>query len=160
MKVPYFDNAELQYDPLDEEYGGPDPARAELLLQAFATLTSADRLADSRHVHAYCKAFIAATDLAEDMTAPENPKDIWRHVQPTSISVTTGEGLDPHAYVIVCANCDWETEHGLQMVWRGGTELVRVSGIDLHPMNSALHGEDVVYADPSRVFTTRRGDAD
>ena len=35
-------------------------------------------------------------------------------------------------YVVVGANCNWEFEHGLQIVYRPGSELVRLSQIDGH----------------------------
>ncbi len=38
-------------------------------------------------------------------------------------------------YVQIAADCDWEPEHGLQLVYRGGNELVRVSEQDGHLTN-------------------------
>ena len=53
LKLPYFDNAEVE---LDEDLQEPDERAAEALA-AFLRLTLADRLRDSRHVYAYYRDF-------------------------------------------------------------------------------------------------------
>ncbi|MFV0333680.1 MAG: DUF6985 domain-containing protein [Tropicimonas sp.] len=159
---PYFDGAELPIDTVPVEDGGPTDEQIEAALVAFQSLTPEDREADTRHVHAYYLGFRNAIGgdegLNSDMTAPAHPVDIWQYVHPEIVTVTTGGGVDDNIYVIIHAACDWEPEHGLQMVWRDGAELVRVSGIDGHPLNSTFQGRDVIYADPIRVFTTRRSE--
>ena len=161
MKLPYFDGAPLRYLPPEDEYSDAALAQVAPALQAFMALTPADRKADSRHVFAYYMGVRNAVGgdvhMRSDMTEPSRESDIWKHVQPETVTVRPpDEGDDQSAYVILHAACDWEPEHGLQMVWRDGTELVRVSGIDGRPLNSALQGKDVIYADPLRIFTTRR----
>jgi len=57
-------------------------------------------------------------------------KDAWQHVQPSGISISRRDRRDCAMYVVIGANCDWEVEHGLQIVYRRGVELVLVSPQD------------------------------
>lgn len=159
ITLPYFDNAPALFDveqDAEQEQDESAQARASAALAAFLRLSVADRDADTRHVYAYCQGFVTSIGAEEDMPMPDNPLDIWQRVMPEVVVVYPDDGLDQNAYVLVHAACDWEPEHGLQMVWRGGTELVRVSGIDGHVLNSAFQGDDVIYADPLLTFTTRK----
>lgn len=71
-------------------------------------------------------------------------QSIWEHV---------GLGSEPHisrrshgdkaVYVSLECNCDWEEEHGLQLVFREGRALVKVGPYDGHLTNADA------YADPS-----------
>ena len=152
LKLPYFDNAEVE---LDEDLEEPDERAAEALA-AFLRLTSADRLRDSRHVYAYYRDFHEAVGgedwLDAEMGIPEKPEDIWAHVTPGVVGVWTGNGDDPHLYIFVEANCRWEVEHGLLLVWRDGKVLTKAGGFDGHPTNNE---SDVVYDASNPKHTTR-----
>jgi hypothetical protein len=60
------------------------------------------------------------------------PAAVWDHVQVTEIHVDRRHRRDRDVYVQVSCNCDWEVEHGLQLVYRQGSRLVRVSDQDGH----------------------------
>lgn len=159
FKMPYFDNAEADmFEDADRsEEGAP-------ALAAFLALTSADRIADSRHVFAYYKDYHQAVGgedwLDEQMGIPEALADIWNYVTPGSeIDVQKGRHGDENWYVIMEANCGWEEEHGLMLVWRNGTVLTKVGGYDGHFTNVNSYADDtlvdVVYAASNPEFTTR-----
>ncbi|WP_240230868.1 DUF6985 domain-containing protein [Devosia lacusdianchii] len=161
FKVPYFDNAEMETIEAVEDAG------AAAALAAFVALTPADRLADARHVFAYYKDYHQAVGgedwLDEQMGVPETPADIWRHVTPGGeIAVEKGRKGDDNWYVVMEANCAWEEEHGLMLVWRNGTTLTKVGGYDGHLTNVNAYADDslvdVVYAASDPTFTTRLGD--
>jgi len=42
--------------------------------------------------------------------------------------------------VKICAECTWEPEHGLQIVYREGSVLSRVSDQDRHLTHADAHG--------------------
>ncbi|MCX8995509.1 hypothetical protein NOF55_00120 [Rhizobiaceae bacterium BDR2-2] len=156
IQVPYFDNAEVE---LAEDIDDPDAATA---LQAFLSLTAADRLADSRHVFAYYRDFHEAVGgedwLDERMGVPETPADIWKHVTPGPVLFENGRKDDTSWYVVMEAECRWEEEHGLMMVWRNGTALCKVGGYDGHPTNVNAYADpglaDVVYAATNKTYRT------
>ena len=63
-------------------------------------------------------------------------KDIWQHIYPSEIIVSRRARRDKDLYVQVHCECDWEIEHGLQLVFRRGLQLTRVSDIDGHDTES------------------------
>lgn len=157
LSVPWFDNVVLE---LEAE---PKTARDAAALAKFLTLTAQDRRKASRHVHAYYRVFHYAVGgedwLDAQMGIPATPEDIWTHVQPQLIFVQSRDDMPGHSYVVVEANCDWEEEHGLMLVWKDGTELTKVGGYDDHLSNVWAYADDsladVVYAGSSPEFTTR-----
>ena len=57
---------------------------------------------------------------------------VWNHVHPTEIYVSRRHRRDQSIYISISAECDWEIEHGLQIVFRRGEKLSRVSDQDGH----------------------------
>lgn len=157
VKVPYFDNAEIE---VFEDYDASDP-RAVAALEAFLTLTPADRLKDTRHVYAYYQDFREAVGgedwMDEEMGVPETPQDIWAYVEPNVVGIWPGRGGDDNYYVFVEANCGWEEEHGLLLVWRNGTVLNKAGGFDGHATNANADDSlrDIVYSASNPAYTTR-----
>jgi hypothetical protein len=117
-----------------------DPAQARRLglfdtaLSSFLTLTSADRATASRRVLQNCHEYIDA--VGEDewnaaMAAISNPEEIWTFVYPRDVSVAYDDDTR-RVYVSIACECEWEQEHGLQLVYRDGSTLTRVSAQDGH----------------------------
>lgn len=52
--------------------------------------------------------------------------EIWKYVYPGDIFIQQGLD-DPEIHILVSSDCEWEQEHGLQMVFRKGNEIVGVS---------------------------------
>jgi hypothetical protein len=75
----------------------------------------------------------------QPLPVPEKSK-IWKYIYPTEILIKQGvddyptdifikHGVD-EVYLVVSGYCEWEQEHGLEMVFKRGNEVVRVSEID------------------------------
>lgn len=79
---------------------------------------------------------VGPADAGPDITAPA---EVWRHVRPTGVHVKR-RSRDGKVYVAVEAECTWEPEHGLQLVFRQGRELSRVSDQDDHLTYSDAYG--------------------
>ncbi len=157
MRVPYFDNAEVEHDEADDEV--TDPARAASALAAFLALTPADRLADSRHVWANYRNVhqtIGGDEWLDPvMGVPAGPAQIWGHVQPRRLAVQTDYGPDNAHFIAVSCACDWDEEGGLYLVWRDGARLSKVGCHDGHLTNAPEFDVDVVHASPDAEFVTR-----
>ena len=155
VAVGWFDGAEVE---LEE----PETSRDAAALKNFLELTAQDRLNASRHVHAYYLDFHSAVGgedwLDSKMGVPATPEDIWNHVQPQTLFVESSPDLPGHSYVVVEANCDWEEEHGLMLVWKDGKRLTKVGGYDGHFSNAWPYDDDtlenVVYAASNPKFQT------
>jgi hypothetical protein len=103
-------------------------------------------------------------DCAAEGIAPvaiASPADVWRHVQfGSEVYATRGERA---IYLSLECNCDWEEEHGLQIVFKNGLVVNKVGPFDGHTTNSHAFAEDafedVVYVDHGMVerFIAERG---
>jgi hypothetical protein len=129
IAVPYFDDKKLTFtfDALD----ATDENEAQNAVSAFLALGPQDRSAASQYVFAnYC--YVAELVGADQVECRiHSPNDVW-HVQPSEIYVSRRARRERLIYVQVAAECDWEPEHGLQIVYRRGNELSRVSDQDGH----------------------------
>lgn len=82
-----------------------------------------------------CKEFLESIGYDSDHEALWNltdPGSIWNFVHPTEIMVSRRHRRDKDIYIVVLCECDWEEEHGLQLVFRQGQILSRVSDQDGH----------------------------
>lgn len=155
--VPYFDHAEVQI--FEAEVLADQGAQAAW--NNFLSLTVADRLADSHHVYAYYKDYHEAVGgedwLDEEMGVPENPEAIWQYVTPGTVELRKDD--DGIWYVMLEAECGWEVEHGLLLVWREGKVLIKTGSYDGHTTNAYAYDDelltDVVYAATNPAYTTR-----
>lgn len=157
IKVPYFDDFEVE---LADEVSHSDPALIE-----FLNRNSNDRLKDSRHVFNYYKDLHHAVGgedwLDQEMGIVSDPKQIWMHVTPGLVFIASGHGSDTSRYVVMEAECAWEEEHGLMMVWKDGKVLSKVGGYDGHLTNTNAYADDtlhnIVYSATNKKFTTNDG---
>nr|WP_206680680.1 hypothetical protein [Hymenobacter polaris] len=62
----------------------------------------------------------------------KDENEIWKFVWPTDIYVSRRPYNEPDIYVQVTCECDWEQEHGLQLVFKQGKKITRVSEQDGH----------------------------
>lgn len=163
IRIPYFDNAEVEWQYRDEIESG-DAAAVDAVLVSFLALTTADRIADSRHVFAYYQDFREAVGgaewLDEEMGIPQAAADIWHSVTPGPITISEHGG---RWYVAMEAECRWEEEHGLMLVWRDGATLSKVGGYNGHLTNEGAYDDignlkDVVYATSNPKYITRLTD--
>ena len=108
------------------------PAEFHAAVAAFLALADAARVATERHVFALYRSF--ADDFKEEYDWPfriAEPSGVWPHVDATEVRVKReDDGNNAPVYVQVAAECDWEVEHGLQLVYSGGNVLTRVSTQD------------------------------
>jgi hypothetical protein len=86
----------------------------------------------------------------DEYVAIESPPEVWGHVR---------LGSEPHVqrraygdkgiYVSLECGCDWEPEHGLQIVFKNGLRVNKVGSYDGHLTYSDAYAddalEDVIY---------------
>lgn len=65
-----------------------------------------------------------------------NELTILNFVYPTELFVSRRTANDQDMYVLLTCECEWDQEHGLQLVFRQGKKLTRVSGQDGHLTHS------------------------
>lgn len=147
VAVPYFDG-----QPLEVTVTGYRPdkdptflSEADDALEAFLQLGSAQREAASELVMAYCQEVIDCIGDEEDWAGAAgrmtNTSEIWTLVQPRSLRLGRRSYQDKAVYLQISCNCDWDPEHGLQLVYRKGHQLVRVSPEDGHVTTADAYGD-------------------
>ena len=131
IPVPFFDGLPLTFtlDGLEEQ----DASEVATAIESFLQLGPADRLAASPHV--YQNWFCEPQRSPTKRTSPAGSSsdfEVWEHVHPSEVFVSRRSRRDRGIYIQITAECDWEPEHGLQLVFRRGCELSRVSDQDGH----------------------------
>lgn len=134
IDIPYFDGLPLVMvlDGLEDA----DENEAIDAIESFLRLGPKDRLAASPYVY---KNYLRIADVADDEDLGcriDSDAEVWSHVRPTEVFVSRRSRRDRAIYVQITADCDWEPEHGLQIVYRRGSELSRVSDLDGHLTHS------------------------
>ncbi len=97
----------------------------------------------------YCADNFDVTD-DEDFPTIESPDDVWGYVHLGSEPMFTRRAYgDKAIYVSLECGCDWEEEHGLQIVFKNGRTVNKVGAYDGHVTNSDAYAdeslENVVY---------------
>jgi Domain of unknown function (DUF6985) len=130
VSVPYFDGRQLTFtlDGLAEA----DEQDVQSAVSAFLALDSAARLEASPYVFRNYQRMVDAVGEDQVECRVASPEAIWAHVHPSEIFVSRRPRRDQLIYIQITAECDWEHEHGLQIVYRRGCELSRVSDQDGH----------------------------
>lgn len=138
VPVPYFDGASLEVT-LMGYLPAEDPTflqQADDALAAFLRLGPAQRDEAADLVRQNCQDVIDCIgddeDWAGEVARMTEARQIWTLVRPRRLSVSRRYGRDEAIYLQISCGCDWDPEHGLQLVYRKGYQLVRVSGHDGH----------------------------
>jgi hypothetical protein len=137
IEIPFFDNEKLTVtfmncEPeVDEDF----IEEADQALSNFLKLTTADRRSLSELAYQNCLEALDAAGVDESDEPWGELKDrgeIWNFVHPSEIFVSRRPYKEEDIYVMLDCECDWEEEHGLQLVFRQGKKLTRISSQDGH----------------------------
>jgi len=98
-------------------------------LDAFLALEPHDLKKAEPHIYAYyndIREDIGAEEIDEEVPFISESSLIWPHVSAEAFKLIRPRPEDDNWYVVVRGTCDWEPEHGLELVWKNGAELVTV----------------------------------
>lgn len=120
--IPYFQNEQLKIVFTEAENDSYFEF-ADIALSNFMQLSDSDR-------YAHCAKVIE--NYKQNLMLGYTPKlelisdnIIWNYVYPIVIVLDQNETGD--IFVLVECGCEWEEEHGLQLVFKNGQQLTRVS---------------------------------
>jgi hypothetical protein len=144
VDIPFFSNIKLTITFMDFN---PDLdtkfiTEADKALSSFMKLGDQERHEISDFVY---KNFVTIKEevdypyWSEELRQIKNPVKIWNFIQPMGIFVTRRPYGDNDIFIDVSCDCEWEKEHGLQLVFRQGKKLTRVSQIDGHLTDADAH---------------------
>ena len=134
--IPFFGQRRpvtlMAFNPQDPAHA-PRLEKADAAITLFLNRTAADRRAAGRTVVKNCHNFIESVGEQDWNTAMAqcDPDKIWTFVHPRNVYLEYHE-KSRRMNIVLARECDWEEEHGLQLVYRDGTTLVRMSERDGH----------------------------
>ena len=119
-------------------------AVANFLQCKFSVLQQAEE-----YLYAYCQDMNALrTPDDEEYVTIDAADQVWKHVQFGGEAVVS-RNYDSAIYISLECNCDWEREHGLQIVLKDGLVVTKVGPFDGHLTNGNASGDpeldSVVY---------------
>ncbi|HQU82707.1 MAG TPA: hypothetical protein PKY59_06270 [Pyrinomonadaceae bacterium] len=135
--IPYFDEIKLEFTlQCDLETDKSFLVNADKAISNFLSKNVSDRLSDSLNVFNNYREIQDYYDTQTWGAPPlqiNHENEIWQYVNPGSVFICRGSNIDDNIYILITCECDWEPEHGLQLVFKNGLELTKVSGIDYDP---------------------------
>jgi hypothetical protein len=143
ISIPFFDGKSLAivFTDLDPQEDLSFIDEADIALSNFLQLDKRERLKISDLVFNNYSDFFDAIGRPDEYKLNVNKtEDIWSYVHPMEIYITRRSHRDMDIYLQIQCNCDWEEEHGLQLVFRQGRQLTRVSEIDGHLTEADAYG--------------------
>ena len=146
VEIPFFENQGMKITFMDfvPENDTEFIKEADDALREFLNKTKSDRLKISDLVYKNCMDFlnvIGYDDYFKILWEITDPNEIWNHVQPSEIFITRRAYKDKGIYIDINCGCDWEQEHGLQLVLKKGKQITRVSQIDGHLTDADAYGK-------------------
>jgi len=137
IEIPFFDNYKLPiiFMDFEPEHDKTFIDEADQTLTNFLKLNADDRNLISELAYKNCMDFleIVEFDEADEPLRQIIIKDeIWKFIHPTVIYVLRRHSRDEDIYLQIACEADWEQEHGLQLVFRQGKKLTRISDQDGH----------------------------
>jgi hypothetical protein len=127
-----------------------------LALQNLIELGTAALAAVEPYVAQYCHEML---DLYEEVDRPnvkvDHPSEVWKYVQfGAELHVTRrAEGDDEDGiYFSLECGCDWEREHGLDLVLRDGLAFTKVGPYDGHITNADAYDDPLLKGVIFRSF--------
>lgn len=135
IAIPFFAGQALAITFMNFELED-DPSylwEVDQALRHFLAKGDSDRLELSGLVYKNCMDFLNAIGF-DEMDKPlwdmKKEEEVWKFVYPQEIEITRRNRRDKDIYLTVACECSWEQEHGLQLVFRQGKQLTRVSAQD------------------------------
>ena len=143
-EIPFFDGKRLTiiFTDFEPEADSTFLEEADSAISNFLRFDKQDRLKLSDLVFKNYADFLEAigNDDEHKLTL-RSIEDIWDFVRPIEIYVTRRPYGEMDMYVQIHCGCEWEEEHGLQLVFRQGRQITRVSEIDGHITEADAYGK-------------------
>jgi hypothetical protein len=134
--------------------GYEDDPKQQEFHAAIAKFLSIDRSVLERVEKEIYKYYEVCRDLygdeVDDFVMINSANKVWPHIQlGTEPVVQRRSDGDELIYISLECECDWEPEHGLQIVFKNGKEVNKIGPFDSHLTNSDAYDnedlEDVIF---------------
>ncbi|MES2103027.1 MAG: hypothetical protein V4634_03350 [Pseudomonadota bacterium] len=129
VAVPYLGGMELEF-VLEGMDGDAQPQEFAAAVASFLAKDKAEQALAAPHILETYHSAVAEMAPEKPACVINSASEAWQHVQPEEVRVCRRQQGDRKVYVQLVADCDWDHEHGLQLVFRDGRDLSRVSLFD------------------------------
>jgi hypothetical protein len=137
IEVPFFSGANapvifssMEPDDVQKNIADFDRCLKNLLVQGAEARAYAEPL-----IHKNCRDTInsAEWDGRDALaTATAHPSSVWQYLKLQQVCITRRVHNEMDIYASLSCQCEWEQEHGLQLVFRQGKQLTRIGPDDGH----------------------------
>lgn len=134
-----------------EDYEG-DPHKADIhaAIVNFLSISPAVLKESEQYIFQYYRQCKDLGDRGDPAIVISSASEVWSHVRIGDEPMVSRRGYgDKGIYVSLECGCEWEEEHGLQIVFKNGLKVNKVGPFDGHLTNSDAFGdpslENVVY---------------
>ena len=155
VKIPLFDNIELEvtFVGFTPENDPGFIQEADEALKNLLSLKSDLKFRYSDLVYQYCRdciSFVGQDASNKHLWEINDSNEVWQYVDARGVIVSRRNRRDKDIYVSIVCGCEWEPEHGLQIVLRQGKQVTRISDQDGHLTSSDAYdtpdAEDVLLS--------------
>ncbi len=136
-EIPFLENKKFQITFMD--FAPQDYAtfiqEADRALNNFFQLSENYKEEIAGLLFRQCQDFISAVGedgVSESIRNMQSKREVWNFVHFQNIYVQRRRRRDKDIYIALTGNCEWDEEHGLQLVFRQGRKLTRISDQDGH----------------------------
>ncbi|MFC4690929.1 DUF6985 domain-containing protein [Dokdonia genika] len=149
IEIPFFDNKRMKITFMDfiPERDTEFIKEADKALKTFLKKSESDRLLISNLAYENCMEFLNAVEFDEEDQPLWDIKDknqIWKFIYPQDIYVTRSHDKFEIIYLNLACECEWEQEHGLQLLFKEGEKLTRISEQDGHITESDSYEKPII----------------
>ena len=149
IEIPFFDNKRMKITFMDfiPERDTEFIKEADKALKSFLKKSESDRLLISNLAYENCMEFLNAVEFDEADQPLWDIKDknqIWEFIYPQDIYVTRSHDKFEIIYLNLACECEWEQEHGLQLLFKEGEKLTRISEQDGHITESDSYEKSII----------------
>ena len=149
LLVPALRNAICRF-VVDGYENDPSKDDFHVAVAAFLSVDESALRAAGPAIFAYYEDVQSEVGEEDDFPSIAGPDEIWEHIDlGGEVTVRRGTDAEGRVYLSLECECDWEPEHGLQIVFRDGRAVTKVGPFDGHLTNASAYGrddlKDVVY---------------
>lgn len=135
VTVPFFGRKKLPVCFMDCPEKAPESfiSRADAVLSAFLAKDKTARISYSELVYDQCQeaiSFFSKDELRPALWKIKAAHEVWKFVKPTQLQVQQATYGNDDFYVTISCECDWDPEHGFEMTFRRGINLVKIGSIE------------------------------
>lgn len=140
FNIPAFSNHAFKF--VIDDYENDDKDKYSAAMKAIIKIDTETISQSNKHIFSYYRD--TRDSIGEDEGFPiiQSQKDVWEFIHFGDEMYFCKRDYDKKIYVSIECNCDWEQEHGLQIVIKEGKIVTKIGQYDGHLSNADSYDDD------------------